>query len=186
MKNSSKFEEKWGTWNSCPPGTVRLAMALDRTFLVCMEVPNKYYGWKNSLLGCSLLGNNSYSLGKVYDWNLMGRWINWSFFISFTWDFPFTYHFCLPWKSNSPGFSVLHFPTVACNEKTLNSILNLQLYFKCFGETVWCDTLVTNYESTQNESPHDESTLKCFGNFISRKMQRKGTWDQTRQNNFGS
>ena len=27
-RNWSKFEEKWGKWNSCPPGTVRLATAL--------------------------------------------------------------------------------------------------------------------------------------------------------------
>ena len=25
-----KFEEKWGKWNTCPPGTVRLAMPLHR------------------------------------------------------------------------------------------------------------------------------------------------------------
>ena len=27
-KNWPRFEEKWGKWNSCPPRTVRLAMAL--------------------------------------------------------------------------------------------------------------------------------------------------------------
>ena len=27
-KNWLQFEEKWGKWNSCPPGTVRLATAL--------------------------------------------------------------------------------------------------------------------------------------------------------------
>ena len=27
-KKWSKFGEKWGKWNSCPPGTVRLATAL--------------------------------------------------------------------------------------------------------------------------------------------------------------
>ena len=40
-KNWSKFEEKWGKLKSCPPGTVRLAVALIRKssdenrFLVC-------------------------------------------------------------------------------------------------------------------------------------------------------
>ena len=30
-KNLSHFEEKWGKWNSCQPGTVRLATALHKT-----------------------------------------------------------------------------------------------------------------------------------------------------------
>ena len=45
-KNWSRFEEKWGKWNSCPPGTVRLATALIQSITVASS--SRFLRWQKT------------------------------------------------------------------------------------------------------------------------------------------
>ena len=57
-KNYQNLRKKWGKWNSCPPGTVRLATALDHQYL---EKPIHIVCWTCTVCHWS-------SVGKFFCW----------------------------------------------------------------------------------------------------------------------
>ena len=59
-ENDQNLGEKWGKWNSCPPGTVRLATAL---------MSSTYIGWKylECFLPAVMLVLNNYVIRKFTD-----------------------------------------------------------------------------------------------------------------------
>ena len=64
-KTWSRFEEKWGKWNSCPPGTVRLATAL----VVIMSIHEQIADWKYYMIvGLYLLHIYTISYEQIADW----------------------------------------------------------------------------------------------------------------------